>query len=103
MDDFGAGHSNLDVIAALGPKMVKLDRKLVEDLDRKPFGQKVVASVVRLCRDLGDELTAVRDCGVQYGQGYLLGRPSFPAPPITWPPAAPSDPTSTVRLRRPPS
>lgn len=97
VDDFGAGYSNLKLIADLKPKMVKIDRKLVEDLDRKPYGQKVVASVVRLCGDLGaavvaegietgEELSAVRDAGAQYGQGYLLGRPGFPKPPVTWPP-----------------
>jgi EAL domain-containing protein (putative c-di-GMP-specific phosphodiesterase class I) len=53
--------------------------------------------VVRLCEELGaevvaegietrDELHAVCDAGAHYGQGYLLGRPSFPMPPITWPP-----------------
>lgn len=112
VDDFGAGYSNLQLIADLEPKIVKLDRKLVQDLHRRPRKQKVVSIVVRLCQELGaevvaegietrDELSAVRDCGAQYGQGYLLGRPAFPAPPITWPPARlPSDPPPTLRLER---
>jgi EAL domain-containing protein (putative c-di-GMP-specific phosphodiesterase class I) len=112
VDDFGAGYSNLQLIADLEPKIVKIDRKLVQDLHRRPRKQKVVSIVVRLCQELGaevvaegietrDELSAVRDCGAQYGQGYLLGRPSFPAPPITWPPARlPSDPPPTLRLER---
>jgi EAL domain-containing protein (putative c-di-GMP-specific phosphodiesterase class I) len=32
-----------------------------------------------------DELHAVIDAGVQYGQGYLLAKPGFPIPLVTWP------------------
>ena len=77
--------------------MVKLDRRLVENLHLNPRKRTLVSNVVRLCGELGaevvaegietvDELSAVRDAGAQYGQGYLLGRPGFPMPPITWPP-----------------
>jgi EAL domain-containing protein (putative c-di-GMP-specific phosphodiesterase class I) len=97
IDDLGAGYSNLKLIADLEPKIVKLDRALVQDLHRRPRQQTLVTMVVRLCHELGaavvaegietgDELSAVRDCGAEYGQGYLLGRPSFPMPAITWPP-----------------
>jgi EAL domain-containing protein (putative c-di-GMP-specific phosphodiesterase class I) len=97
VDDLGAGSSNLNVIADLEPKVVKLDRRLVQDLDSRPRQRKVVSMVVRLCEELEavvvaegietvEELSAVRDAGAQYGQGYLLGRPSFPAPHVTWPP-----------------
>ena len=96
IDDLGAGYSNLKLIADLVPKVVKLDRALVQDLNLKPRQQKLVAMVVRLCVELGaevvaegietpDELSAVRDSGAHYGQGYLLGRPAFPMPALTWP------------------
>jgi EAL domain-containing protein (putative c-di-GMP-specific phosphodiesterase class I) len=102
VDDFGAGYSNLQLISDLAPKLVKLDRKLVENLHRNARKHKLVSSVVRLCGELGagvvaegietpDELSAVRDAGAQYGQGYLLGRPGFPMTPITWPPPPPPD------------
>jgi EAL domain-containing protein (putative c-di-GMP-specific phosphodiesterase class I) len=95
VDDLGAGYSNLKIIADLEPKVVKLDRQLVEALDQKPRHQKVVATVVRLCHELGasvvaegietsDELAAVIDCGADYGQGFLLARPGFPLPTVTW-------------------
>ena len=96
IDDLGAGYSNLNLIADLEPRVVKLDRKLVQDLHRKPRQQKVVAMVVRLCEELGatvvaegietrDEFLAVRDSGAHYGQGFLLARPSYPLPEIVWP------------------
>jgi EAL domain-containing protein (putative c-di-GMP-specific phosphodiesterase class I) len=112
IDDLGAGYSNLNLIADLEPKVVKLDRKLVQDLHRKPRQQKVVAMVVRLCEELGasvvaegietrDELRAVLDSGAHYGQGYLFARPAFPAPPIVWPSLLPeplhSEPPPTIR------
>ena len=59
-----------------------------------PF--KLVSAVVVLCHELGckvvaegietkNELSAVMAAGADYGQGYLLARPAFPLPPITWP------------------
>jgi EAL domain-containing protein (putative c-di-GMP-specific phosphodiesterase class I) len=97
VDDLGAGYSNLKIIADLQPKVVKLDRNLVQSLDSKPRQQKLVKIVVHLCNELGatvvaegiethDELSAVIDSGAQYGQGYLLARPGFPLPVVTWPP-----------------
>jgi EAL domain-containing protein (putative c-di-GMP-specific phosphodiesterase class I) len=106
IDDLGAGYSNLNLIADLEPRVVKIDRKLVQNLDRKPRQQRVVAMVVRLCEELGatvvaegietrDEFAAVCDSGAQYGQGFLFARPSYPVPAITWPP------TATPRLVKP--
>jgi EAL domain-containing protein (putative c-di-GMP-specific phosphodiesterase class I) len=96
IDDLGAGYSNLNLIADLEPRVVKLDRKLVQDLHKKPRQQKVVAMVVRLCEELGatvvaegietrEEFKAVCDSGSHYGQGYLFARPAFPVPKIMWP------------------
>jgi EAL domain-containing protein (putative c-di-GMP-specific phosphodiesterase class I) len=96
VDDFGAGYSNLKHISDLEPKVVKLDRTLVDGLDRKPRQRKLVSATVRLCHELGalvvaegiettDEYLAVCDSGADFGQGYLFARPAFPLPPITWP------------------
>jgi EAL domain-containing protein (putative c-di-GMP-specific phosphodiesterase class I) len=96
VDDLGAGYSNLNLIADLEPDVVKLDRKLVQNLHSKPRQQKVVQMVVRLCEELGasvvaegiettDEFDAVCDTGANYGQGYLFARPAYPLPVATWP------------------
>jgi EAL domain-containing protein (putative c-di-GMP-specific phosphodiesterase class I) len=108
VDDFGAGYSNLKHISDLEPRVVKLDRNLVEGLDRKRRQQKLVAATVRLCVELGalvvaegietpDEYSAVLDCGAQCGQGYLFARPSFPLPQVQWPPRAESETRLTTR------
>ncbi|HEX9297469.1 MAG TPA: EAL domain-containing protein [Polyangiaceae bacterium] len=105
IDDLGAGYSNLGRIADLEPKFVKLDRELVTALDQNARRRQLVASVVRLCTELGaavvaegietvDEYSALCDTGAQYGQGYLFARPGYPIPVVTWPPkAAPDQPS----------
>jgi EAL domain-containing protein (putative c-di-GMP-specific phosphodiesterase class I) len=66
---------------------------------------KLVSAIVVLCRDLDalvvaegietvEELEAVQEAGAHFGQGYLLARPAFPPPPVTWP-------VSVVATRRP--
>jgi EAL domain-containing protein (putative c-di-GMP-specific phosphodiesterase class I) len=96
VDDLGAGYSNLKYIADLSPRVVKLDRELVAGLTRGSRLHRLVASLVRLCRELDasvvaegietvDELAAVCDAGVRFGQGYLLARPAFTPPAVRWP------------------
>ncbi|HTR50114.1 MAG TPA: EAL domain-containing protein [Kofleriaceae bacterium] len=96
VDDLGAGYSNLKYIADLRPRIVKLDRGLIAGLVTSSRLYKLVAAIVRLCKELDskvvaegietkDELAAVIAAGAQYGQGYLLARPAFPPPELTWP------------------
>lgn len=96
VDDLGAGYSNLIRVVDLEPKVVKLDRALITGLDTSKRKQILVKNLVVLCVELGatvvgegietlDELKAVRDCGVQLGQGYYLARPGAPPPPVRWP------------------
>ncbi len=96
VDDFGAGHSNLKRVLDLEPKVVKLDRELIKGLDQSRRQQILVKSVVEICKDLGatvvaegietyEELVAVRDTGAEYAQGYVLARPSYPFPAVSWP------------------
>lgn len=100
VDDLGAGYSNLRYIADLEPEIVKLDRGLIIQLHDDPRRARLVASIVRLCGDLGarvvaegvetpDELSAIVDAGVHYVQGYLLARPAHPPPKPTSQPAIP--------------
>lgn len=96
VDDLGAGYSNLKRIADLEPKIVKLDRELIREVHQNARQQRLVTGVVRLCVEMGarvvaegieteDELSAIRDTGAHYGQGYLFARPAFPIPGIDWP------------------
>jgi EAL domain-containing protein (putative c-di-GMP-specific phosphodiesterase class I) len=96
VDDFGAGHSNLERVVNLEPSIVKLDLALTRGIHALPRKRAVVRHVVNLCNELGarvvaegietlDELSCVRDLGVDYAQGYLLARPAAPPPKVAWP------------------
>jgi len=96
VDDLGAGYSNLKYIADLHPRVVKLDRGLIAGLKVGTRLFKLVSAIVVMCRELGamvvaegietvDELKAVIAAGAHFGQGYLLARPAFPLPEVTWP------------------
>jgi EAL domain-containing protein (putative c-di-GMP-specific phosphodiesterase class I) len=96
VDDLGAGYSNLKYIADLQPRNVKLDRELIAGLTMDSRLFKLVSGIVVLCQELdamvvaegietADELEAVMESGARYGQGYLLARPAYPPPEVTWP------------------
>lgn len=98
VDDLGAGYSNLKYIADLHPRVVKLDRELIAGLTVGSRRFKLVKSIVVMCRELDamvvaegietePELEAVVQSGARFGQGYLLARPAFPLPAVTWPTA----------------
>lgn len=114
VDDLGAGYSNLRYIADLHPRVVKLDRDLIAGLRKGTRMFKLVSAIVVLCRELDamvvaegietpEELEAAIEAGARFGQGYLLAKPAFPPPPVTWPAAPPKRTTATTRaptLRR---
>ncbi|MEQ8662675.1 MAG: EAL domain-containing protein [Gammaproteobacteria bacterium] len=100
IDDFGAGHSGLNLLANFQPDMVKLDMELVRDVSRSGPRQAIVRAIIQVCFDLGidfiaegveseDELRWFEQQGVTLFQGYLLARPAFERlPPVNWPAAA---------------
>jgi len=87
LDDFGAGAANFEYLTTLDVDIVKFDGPALRSARRAQKGKAFLKAFVGLCRDLGiatvaemidDEsaLKFVRECGLQYAQGYLLGRPS---------------------------
>ena len=89
VDDLGAGYAGLTSFAHLEPDVVKVDMSLIRGIDLSPMKQKLLGSIVGLCRDLGIEIIAEgvetpaeRDALVRVGgdlcQGYLFARPEKP-------------------------
>lgn len=87
VDDLGAGYAGLSALLHLDPEVVKLDMGLVRGVDGDPARQRVIGSMVALCRDLkietiieGVQTPAERDALLELGgdllQGYLFGRPA---------------------------
>lgn len=88
IDDFGAGHSGLNLLADFQPDVIKIDMYLVRDIDSKGPRQAIARAVIQVCGDLGIDVIAegvetekeyrwFKREGVRLFQGYLFGRPSF--------------------------
>lgn len=100
LDDFGAGYSNLNLFADLSADIVKLDMALTRNLHLRPKAMRITRSIADLCHDLNitviaegietpDEFHALRDCGIDLMQGYLLAKPAFEALPAFSLPSSP--------------
>lgn len=87
IDDAGAGFASLRHVIELRPDYVKLDHGLVTGLDQDTARRAVVAGMVQFARTSGCALIAegveteaeheaLLGLGVEYGQGFLYGRPS---------------------------
>jgi EAL domain-containing protein (putative c-di-GMP-specific phosphodiesterase class I) len=86
LDDFGTGFSSLSYVHRLPLDKIKIDRSFVADIATNTTSQKVVKSVVDLCRNLNldcivegveteDQVRILGDLGCRKMQGYLFGRP----------------------------
>jgi len=95
IDDFGAGHSGLNLLAKFQPDIVKLDMDLIRGIDLDRAKRVVVQHTLAMLADLGvtavcegietpAEMAVLRDLGITLMQGYLFGRPAFEAfsPPM---------------------
>lgn len=88
IDDLGEGFSSLRMWSELRPEYVKVDKYFVQGLDGDPIKRQFVRSIFEIAQqsrsmviaegiETDAELAAVRDLGIQYGQGYLLARPGL--------------------------
>jgi PAS domain S-box-containing protein len=86
IDDAGAGFASLKHIVRLLPEFIKLDLFLVRDIHEDPVKRAVVAGMLGVASQIGgkviaegvetqDELRVLMDLGVEWAQGYHLGRP----------------------------
>jgi PAS domain S-box-containing protein len=87
LDDFGTGFATLTYLKLLPVQYLKIDVEFVRDLATNQTNQYLVKAIVSLARGLGqktiaegveDEETLVllHEYGVDFAQGYHLGRPA---------------------------
>jgi c-di-GMP phosphodiesterase len=87
LDDLGSAYSSLNLLAQLEPDFVKLDMELVRGISREGRAARLIQHLLEFCRgenlvtiaegiETEAELRVVSDLGVDYVQGYLLGRPA---------------------------
>jgi ammonium transporter, Amt family len=86
LDDFGRGLSSLTYLKSLPVSHLKIDGGLVRDLVGNTPSQAMVTAIVQLaqamklrttaeCVESAEILKTVTDLGVDYGQGFAIGRP----------------------------
>jgi PAS domain S-box-containing protein len=86
LDDFGSGYASFRYLRIFPIDLVKIDGEYVVDLVENPQDQVLVRALVQVCQAYGihtvaefvqDERTLrmLRELGVDYVQGYLIGRP----------------------------
>ena len=86
IDDAGAGYSGLNLISEVNPNYIKLDMKLIRDVDSDRVKFALVKGMVEFSKvsnvfliaegiETYEELKTLVNLGVQYGQGYLLQKP----------------------------
>jgi EAL domain-containing protein (putative c-di-GMP-specific phosphodiesterase class I)/CheY-like chemotaxis protein len=95
IDDAGAGYSSLRHILALDPDIIKLDISITHRIDKDrrrralaralvAFAQEMEAAIVAEGIESREELDALLELGVHFGQGFYLARPA----PLPLPEAA---------------
>lgn len=88
IDDFGAGHSGLNMLADFQPDLIKLDMALTRAIDTDPVRLEIVRAIAGLCARLHislvaegvetiEEAVTLRRLGVRLFQGYLFARPAI--------------------------
>jgi diguanylate cyclase (GGDEF)-like protein len=86
LDDFGTGYSSLSCLTAFPFDKIKIDKSFVSNLSKRNDSAAIISSVTALARGLNMSITAegvetreqfelLRTVGVNFAQGYLLGRP----------------------------
>jgi EAL domain-containing protein (putative c-di-GMP-specific phosphodiesterase class I)/GGDEF domain-containing protein len=86
LDDLGAGYSSLRLWTELQPEFVKIDRHFIDGIHQDPVKREFVGSILNMAKasrahviaegiELPEELSVLQDMGVDWVQGYWLGRP----------------------------
>ena len=87
IDDLGEGFSSLRLWSELKPAFVKIDKHFIADIHQDPHKVQFVRSIKLLAEgahscvitegvETPSELAVLKDLGIRFAQGYLIGRPS---------------------------
>ncbi|TXT37659.1 MAG: diguanylate cyclase/phosphodiesterase [Comamonadaceae bacterium] len=87
LDDFGDGRSSLRLWSQLKPEYVKIDKYFTKNISQHADKLKTIQALQQIAAvfdsslvaegiETEDDLRVLRDLGIPYGQGFLLGRPN---------------------------
>ena len=88
LDDFGVGFGSLRYLKYLSPRYLKIDMEFVRGLATSEDDARMVRSIVTMAQGCGiltvaegvedaETMAALRSLGVDYAQGFYLGRPTL--------------------------
>jgi len=88
IDDFGVGYSNFVRVLDFSPDFLKIDGRLVKNINSDKLSYSIVESIVSFAQKEGLKTIAefveskeiydiIRKMGVDYSQGYYFGKPSI--------------------------
>lgn len=86
LDDVGEGYSNLNMLIELKPDIIKIDRKIIQNIHTDTFKQSIYKALFRVSQDHGikvlaegieclEELEVIEKIGADYLQGYYFSKP----------------------------
>jgi len=86
LDDFGTGFSTFSYLKQFPAECVKIDGSFISNLDQSKENQALVRAICEVSRALGKEIVAefvesqivldiLQKIGIDYAQGYHVGRP----------------------------
>ncbi|MGX9357342.1 putative bifunctional diguanylate cyclase/phosphodiesterase [Roseobacteraceae bacterium S113] len=86
LDDFGTGFSSLAYLRLIQADELKVDKSLVDEIERSQDARLLLASVFEIARNLSlsivvegietlEQSSILAEMGAPYGQGYFFGRP----------------------------
>jgi PAS domain S-box-containing protein len=95
LDDFGVGFGSFQYLRNLPFELIKIDAGFVSGVVKSAKDRSIVKSVIGIARNFGVKTVAegiedvatlehVRELGVDFAQGHLLGRPSPLLPGILY-------------------
>ena len=88
IDDFGAGHSGLNMLADFQPDVLKIDMALTRAINTDAVRYEIARAIIGLCERLHisviaegvetiEEAVTLRELGVRLFQGYLFAKPAL--------------------------
>ena len=89
IDDVGTRHSNLETVMSLRPHFIKISDVLVRGIARSTVKREMLRSLRHIAETIDavtvaegiehiEDVVALRDLGLRYGQGYYMARPAPP-------------------------
>ncbi len=89
IDDVGTRHSNLETVMSLRPHFIKISDVLVRGIARSTVKREMMRSLRHIAETIDavmvaegiehvEDVVALRDLGLRYGQGYYMARPAPP-------------------------